>query len=330
MKERMAFIAAVASALPLGALFPTSQIHLLLGFPCLIYWIQSKFDSRMLYLGAFAIYFSGEIGQFLRIFLQQKGDVKALLETCLLSLVLWSICIECVCTLLNKTQTIEKSIEDIVNNAATSLQLAEQAASSNQEKFQKVNKALIQWDVLVRNARDGGSNSVLACHVLKKTSDLLTQNSEQVKEMILAANSVQKDTAQLTGISGKIRSISVEAKFLSLNIAVQAARIGESGKAFTFVAEQMKEMTDSTEKLTRLIDRMLTDVSTQTNKSTQLCEKVGKLFKSMKDELEQFRNLMLRIEELSTSQSKHLTTIKATMNERPTVVAKSRLDKRAS
>lgn len=299
----------------LSPLASNSQLYLLFGVPLLAYWSVQDMKARDLYAAA-SVLIGASILLKSMVFWLQQGKTISLLSHVFgrvhwIEAAVWLGCLSVMKWIFqgksslaeSKKQEAPKS-EEAVKPVPILQPVAEAPAGD------KAQKAFVKWDVLVRNSRDGGANSVLACQVLEKTTVLLTENNEQVKQMIQTAALVKKYTDQLSEITEKIRAISVQSKFLSLNVAVQAARIGESGKAFSLVAEQMKGMTDSTENLTRLIDQKLNEVSDQTNLSQNLCGKVGRVFVSIKEELGQFRQLMLRVQELSTSQNTHLISAK--------------------
>lgn len=298
----------------LSPLASNSELYLLFGVPLLAYWSAQKMKPRDLYPAATTLMVVSIVLKSTVFWLQQGKAVSLLSQIFgrvhLVEMAVWLGCLSVMKWIFDGQAALPETKKQVtpepVEKPIASIQPVPEAAPT----ADKTQKAYVKWDVLVRNSRDGGANSVLACQVLEKTTVLLTENNEQVKQMIQTAALVKKYTDQLSEITEKIRAISVQSKFLSLNVAVQAARIGESGKAFSLVAEQMKGMTDSTENLTRLIDQKLNEVSDQTNLSQNLCGKVGRVFVSIKEELGQFRQLMLRVQELSTSQNTHLISAK--------------------
>lgn len=164
----------------------------------------------------------------------------------------------------------------------------------------------LEWDTLMRSASDGGANSILACHVLAKTREMLGVGGSQVEHMLKASNRVGSHTVELRRVTDDIKAIAGQTKIVSINLSIEAARIAGSGRTVDVVAREMQTLSKAVDELTRVIDTKLESVHKETHENEQLCQQVGDLFVRMNRELEQFRNLMLRIQELSTTQGDKL------------------------
>ena len=164
----------------------------------------------------------------------------------------------------------------------------------------------IEWDSLYRSAQDGGANSVLACHVLKKSMELLTEGNEQVASMVNVAREVQQDTVELKAMAESIHDISKASRMISINLAIEAARFNEDGAAFNVVAEEMRKLSDLIGEHSHFVEKKIQLVQERTRANENMCREVSMLFSNTNRELVQFRNLMMRVEELSTTQSEKL------------------------
>lgn len=164
----------------------------------------------------------------------------------------------------------------------------------------------IEWDSLYRSAQDGGANSVLACHVLKKSMELLTEGNEQVASMVNVAREVQQDTVELKAMAESIHDISKASRMISINLAIEAARFNEDGAAFNVVAEEMRKLSDLIGEHSHFVEKKIQLVQERTLANENMCREVSMLFSNTNRELVQFRNLMMRVEELSTTQNEKL------------------------
>jgi len=159
------------------------------------------------------------------------------------------------------------------------------------------------WGVLVRNSKDGGANSVLAAHVIRKTMGQLSHASKQVTEMLQSTEGVAKSVELLTSISDGIRLLSEQSKFVSLNANIEAQRAGEHGKVFAVIAAGLGKLATDIRQMTEKTEGILKQVNEDMKTNKALCQRVARIFDGVDEELKQFNKLMMRIEELAQSQT---------------------------
>jgi hypothetical protein len=165
------------------------------------------------------------------------------------------------------------------------------------------------WSKLMRNARDGGATSILACRVLDKTMALLQHGNRHVERMLDAAQNVRATTGQLASIAEDIKQVSNQTRIVSINAGIEANRAGLHGRTFQVVAQQMTMLSEDARQLTLSIDSKLHGVNEKISINRELCGEVGKLFGDMNSELGEFRRMMMRVEELAEIQVEQLDHI---------------------
>ncbi|PWU18037.1 MAG: hypothetical protein C5B49_07830 [Bdellovibrio sp.] len=162
------------------------------------------------------------------------------------------------------------------------------------------------WDSMIRSAQDCGANSILAAHVLKKTADLLEQGKLRSDTMIQTANDVHSNTTELRNLANNIREISQHSKIVAFNLSVEAARMGAAGLQFKVVSQEMASLSQAIAVLTSNIEKQIERVTDRTKSNETLCRDVGEIFATVDREIVAFRSLMMRIEELTTSQTERI------------------------
>jgi hypothetical protein len=159
------------------------------------------------------------------------------------------------------------------------------------------------WDYLIRNAQDGGTNSILASHVLKKTAQILEIGNLQAQEMRVQSEDVLMSAQEMLKFVTEIRSIAKSAKIVAFNLMMEASR-QPSGSSSTImvVAKEVALLSENTNKLTVNIEQSVANVSEVADNNQKKCAVVSNLFKQIDAELNQFKFIMARIEDLSISQ----------------------------
>lgn len=159
------------------------------------------------------------------------------------------------------------------------------------------------WNILIRNAQDGGTNSILASHVLKKTALILKDGNVEAREMKAQSEAVLQSSQEMLKFVSEIGSIARSAKVVSFNLMIEAGRHdAASGGAIMVVAKEMSSLSESISKLTVRMKQSVETVSELASNNEQRCSLVSSLFDQVGSELNEFKFLMARIEELSVSQ----------------------------
>ncbi len=106
--------------------------------------------------------------------------------------------------------------------------------------------------------------------------DELTAIKELSNQTIAISREMQTDMDQLVNIinhmnsviSG-IKSISLQTNLLALNASVEAARAGDAGKGFAVVANEIRELSEETQKLTADMGNFVKSMKDASEKSVQ-------------------------------------------------------------
>ncbi len=160
------------------------------------------------------------------------------------------------------------------------------------------------WKNLIQNAKDGGSNSVIAAKILSSTNSQLDTANSSINEMVLSINEMMDTIYALEKLSMDINALSDQSKIVSLNAFVEAFKAMDQGKTFAVVANELGSLSGNIKKMTGNVQKTLKSVDESLTENKNYCYDVAEFFANINEELKQFSKLMMRIEELSVSQSK--------------------------
>ena len=95
--------------------------------------------------------------------------------------------------------------------------------------------------------------------------------SNEVKKVIINTN---ESADKIVTASQLIKNLAKQTNLLALNAAIEAARVGESGKGFTVVAEEIRKLSEASNKSTEEISFVITELMNKTLEAVNTMEEL--------------------------------------------------------
>ena len=140
-------------------------------------------------------------------------------------------------------------------------------------------------------------------HTLASTTEEIAAQTEEIAatSRSLAKNAVEskKRTQETDAMIGLIRTVAGQTNLLGLNAAIEAARVGELGRGFGVVAEEIRKLaTTSTDSLKK-IDAVIKTIKADSEKTVQEAEHLDMVISQVAGALDQVAQAVQEIRQMT-------------------------------
>lgn len=165
---------------------------------------------------------------------------------------------------------INESAEQVSNGSKQVAEGAQSLAEGATEQASVVEQLVASVSEISSKVDNNAENAQKASEISLTTNSMIQSGSEQMKEVVKAMDTINKNTSQIRVIVKTIEDIASQTKLLSLNASIEAARVGEMGAGFGVVANEIGklayESSEATKSTTELIQKCIeaSEVGTST------------------------------------------------------------------
>ncbi len=193
------------------------------------------------------------------------------------------------------TKQVVEGSENIVHTAEKQEKLAFRAKEASGDLDQVAQKAGEVEDAVER-----------AVEIVQSGQEVVQRVEEGISHLSNSVVNVSENLNKLHTLSGEIgriiqiiQEISEQTNLLALNATIEAVRAGEAGKGFVVVANEVKELSRSTHRATKEIDKILSAIRNEVEGAVNLMKesvKEAETGQELASEIEEFfRNVAQEI-----------------------------------
>ena len=204
---------------------------------------------------------------------------------------------------------ISSATEEAKRSAQTIASAAEEAARSTEENRrvisvigELVNKGLEEAVNLQAIIQDLNKKTTALTEMIDRISKSMLSTSEKVGSTTRTVEIIEKISGEIEDATGSILKVADRINLLALNAAIEAAKAGEHGKGFSVVAEEVRIMTELSEKNTSQIREIISELTSGIKQSVDrianLVEEGRKQVDEMKEVVNEFNAISQKMADL--------------------------------
>ena len=143
---------------------------------------------------------------------------------------------------------------------------------------------------------------------------------QQMQELITAMHEISESSEQIRQISDTIENISFQTNILSLNAAVEAARVGVAGKGFAVVAEEVRSLAIKSAEAAKDTASLIQNSLASVERGTHLADSTAKSLTTVVEGAAQITATINHISDASTEQSDSISQVAVGIDQISSVV----------
>lgn len=174
--------------------------------------------------------------------------------------------------IVDYSKTIEGSIKEIELGAKNNACSMQEQMHLSEETNQSVESTLELSNKMEQSSEKTKETLEYGLEIVSNLAEKSAKVEVNYEEMYKIIQNTNNKSQAIEEITNAIASIAEQTNLLALNAAIEAARVGEAGKGFSVVAEEIRNLAEQSKDATINIANIVADFKQETEKSVLAVE----------------------------------------------------------
>ena len=206
-------------------------------------------------------------------------------------------------------------IRDMIININSQTEFINSMVATSQELSATIDNMSSSIQVIADNSNNGQVVALNSIDKVNKSVEFIDTSFEDIETAITKMENIEKKVDEIRNVLNIIQEISDQTTLLSLNASIEAARVGEHGKGFMVVANEIKKLSEYTKESVRTINKSMIELQNETDESSLATKGIIKKLKIGKLEIDNIASLINDSVEFIKKIDEEISSIVATTEE---------------
>lgn len=192
---------------------------------------------------------------------------------------------------------------------------SERLSQGNDEQvaaIEETSSAMNQTSAMINNSSE---NTERAAQLSEITSNVSEDGVRQIDNMINFMRTLNESSDKISKIISNINTIASQTTILALNASIEAVRAGETGKSFSVVAEEVKNLAQQITEAAKTTAIIIEENVNLTRQGTDISKGVGETLETICGDAKKVSELLKEILAMSTEQVQGAEQINKAMSQ---------------
>lgn len=180
---------------------------------------------------------------------------------------------------VNTSQNIKNSVEEINAGAYKLDDDSNNCLKQMDMLSDKIETVTVNTEEIGKVAEETNRSIVTGISTMEVVTDTTNQTTRITGEVIDAIEALQANSRSIRNIVNVINDIAEQTNLISLNAAIEAARVGEAGKGFSVIAGEIIKLSNESQDSAGQISSIIDEILVKTNKVVRIA---GEAFEMVK------------------------------------------------
>lgn len=215
---------------------------------------------------------------------------------------------------------ISQSSKDVKNGAAQMAEGSQSLAEGTTRQAAAIEELSASINEIAAKVQQSAHNAAEASKVSIQSSEKITYQNNEVKNMLVAMDEIKEKSDQIQNIIKAIDDIAFQTNILALNAAIEAARAGAAGKGFAVVADEVRNLAAKSAESAAQTGELINATIAAVDKGTVIAQSTADTMKQVTELSDLTNKYIGEISTAADDQAQSIEQVKTGIDQISTVV----------
>lgn len=205
---------------------------------------------------------------------------------------------------------VRTAVSQVVDNSQIQAENSRDTSEHMRIMGENITETSKEAEMLGGNAESMQLSSEKASKTLISLRDINDDVRRIITEVQEQTNRTNDSVQKIHKATAFINSIAEDTSLLSLNASIEAARAGESGRGFAVVAEQIKNLSEQSNKSSKEIEATADMLSVDSAKAVEAMQQMQEIIASQSESMQETQKVVAEVIDEIASSMKSIAQIK--------------------